>query len=862
MSNNRWNAVVVTHSHWDREWYHSMETCRFRLVEMIDRLLDILKAAPSYHSFWLDGQTIPLEDYAAARPERMEELAAWLKRDKIQVGPWYVLADEHLVSGEACLRNLSLGLALSKAHGQRHDVGYMPDTFGHIDQLPQILRGYGIGNAVFWRGYDKSDLEAAETTWIGRDGTTIDALCLVGGYSNARGITRDLESTSDRIDAQMVSLKKFCGSGTLLLMNGIDHALPLDHLPEVLPKLEARFPGLTVRHGSLEDYLKTIANVHRKHRPLRGELFHVPALDGCLSTRPLQKRLNRQLENRLAHYAEPLALLAANDTVVPPALLALAWRLLIQCHPHDTICGCHADTVAADMENRLQRGLQIAETAEDRALHAILGRRVGYDSPTLPCRIAVYNPLPWRRHEIVTLELPMPFGKNGDYQVTDGTGAVLPSRVLDCKIGMHSTFHDYKIPTRNPGRNLALQFLAPDLPPMTASCFTVSSRLMGTVSIMEDTGGAQATGKAIQGGGRAADVLENIRLRATIHPDGSLDLLDKATGLSLPGLNRLHIQPDHGDLYHFAPALRDEIRQVKAGTVERRVEAPFFQSIRVRATLEFQTESMPLTLDFSLLGESDRLEIAVSFQNAARDFRLQAAFPIPSSGTGVAHTPFSLTPRKPVPPKEMVLVEEDKRFRVNAVSQPLQYMVQFNLTGKRALALLSRGLCEYTWEQPDRPCLTLMRASGIICHSLAAFSAEGGQCQGLQSFEYALTVTPDTTGAAALRTAYEYNLPPKSLPLFGETSGVLEGGIEFLNPHWMPAALKAADSGTGHVLRFWNASAKSESGLIRLPARYKKAMRARLDETPLASAKVTKGRLRLTVKPFEIVTLLLNHPLY
>jgi alpha-mannosidase len=111
-----------------------------------------------------------------------------------------------------------------------------------------------------------------------------------------------------------------------------------------------------------------------------------------------------------------------------------------------------------------------------------------------------------------------------------------------------------------------------------------------------------------------------------------------------------------------------------------------------------------------------------------------------------------------------------------------------------------------------------------------------------------------------MRAAYAYNLPPKALPLFAGSPVVLEDGIEFLNPHWMPAALKAADSGTGHVLRFWNASAKSESGLIRLPSRYKKATRARLDETPLGPVKVTKGRLRLTAKPFEIVTLLLNAP--
>jgi hypothetical protein len=859
MKNSRWNAILVTHSHWDREWYQPVETCRFRLVELIDRLLDILKQDPAYHSFWLDGQTIPLDDYAAVRPERMEELSGWLRQNKIRVGPWYVLADEHLVSGEACLRNLLLGLSISKGHGQRQAIGYMPDTFGHIDQLPQILRGFEIDNAFFWRGYDKESLDSADTEWIGRDGTAVKAVCLVGGYSNARGLTRDIDATSDRIDLQMPALKRFSGSGTLLLMNGIDHALPLDHLAEMIPGLEARFPGLSVRHGSPQDYLQAVAGSHRKSRPLTGELFHVPALDGCLSTRPLQKRLNRLLENRLAHYAEPLALMAADRLGgLPKGLLDRAWRLLLQCHPHDTICGCHADTVARDMENRLDRGLQLADELENRALHALLGARNGYGKPGLPCTIAVYNPLPWRRRETITLDLPLPPGAAaGDLQVTGADGVPLPGRILETRPGVHTIFHDYTIPTRLSGRFATIQFDAADLPPMATALFTVSAKASGTVSIMEDTGRERAEGKTAHVADRPLDVLENDRLRATVHPDGSLDLLDKATGLSLQGLNSLRLQPDRGDLYHFAPALRDEVCRIRAGSLVRLADSPFSQTIRVLAPLAFREADLALTIDLTLAAGSDRLEIAVSFSNTARDFRLQAAFPVPSDGTALAHTPFSLTPRKPVPPRETVRMESDKRFRVNAVSQPLQYMAQFNLKKGQALAVLSRGLCEYTWEQPGLPCLTLMRASGKICDSLSGFSAEGGQSSGPQVFEYALAVPRDRSGAEALRSAYEFNLPSKVLPVFAAPSEDPSPGIEFLNPRWMPAALKPAESGTAHVLRFWNASEKRESGLIRLPPRYRKAALARLDETPLGPVKVTRNQLRLTVNPFEIVTVLL-----
>lgn len=853
------SAILITHSHWDREWYLSEEETRFRLAELIDRLLDILRDEPGYHSFWLDGQTIPIEDYAVVRPERMAELKEWLRLGKIQIGPWYVLGDEHLVSGEACIRNLLAGLADARSHGQRPAIGYMPDTFGHMDQLPQLLRGFGIDNAVFWRGYNKADIDAAETTWTGRDGTRIKALCLISGYSNTRGITADLDATADRIDGQMETLRKYCASGTLLLMNGIDHALPLAGLSDVLPKLEKRFPGLSVRHADLKTFLGRVADKHDGHRPLQGELFHVPALDGCLSNRPAQKRLNRLLENRLAHYAEPLALMANRSAGgIPPALLARAWRLLLQCHPHDTICGCHADTVAHDMENRLERGLQVTTEAENRAVHLLLGSRDGYRPAALPCWIAVFNPLPWRRDEVVEIELPLPAGSAGDLHIENDRGETVPAQIAGTRSGFHTVFHDFKIPDRNPAVFVKLRFDARQLAPMGLTCFKVTARAARSVSTMDVTGKdrpALADGRAAES---IPNVLENSRLRVTVHADGTLDILNKQTGFPLQGLNSLRLQPDRGDLYHFAPELADNLSLVSPGSLVRPGDSPFHRAIRVRAALAFKGETLPITIDVALPGEKTRVEIRVSFNNTARDFRLQTCFPIPSAGTALAHTPFSLSPRQPVPPQETILMEKDKRLRVNAVSQPLQYMIQFNLPEGRALAVHTRGVCEYTWEQPQRPCLTLMRATGRINEEMAGFSSEGGQSPGPQFFEYALTLAEKETETPAIREAFEFNLPPFAVPLFTAPTGPAGTGFEFTNARWMPAAFKSAESGGGQVVRFWNASEKDETGEIRLPAAYTQARRARPDETPLGPLDVRQGAVRLTAKPFEIVTILLD----
>ena len=163
----RRRAILITHTHWDREWYLSVEQYRFRLVRLFDGLLEILKNEPEYHSFWLDGQTVPVDDYFAVRPEKQTEVEAILRSGRLLIGPWFVQADEFVPAGESCIRNLMLGIERMREFGQNNLIGYLADNFGHPSQMPQILRGFGIDNAVFWRGYRVEDLTAAEQRWVG-----------------------------------------------------------------------------------------------------------------------------------------------------------------------------------------------------------------------------------------------------------------------------------------------------------------------------------------------------------------------------------------------------------------------------------------------------------------------------------------------------------------------------------------------------------------------------------------------------------------------------------------------------------------------------------------------------------------------
>ena len=132
MADRPLKSHLIAHTHWDREWYLPVELYRFRLIELFDRLRLIFKEEPEYHSFFLDGQTIPLEDYLSVRPEAADEVRQWIARKKLRVGPFYVLLDEQLVSGESFVRNLLIGVAMVREFGGDAGVGYIPDNFGHV----------------------------------------------------------------------------------------------------------------------------------------------------------------------------------------------------------------------------------------------------------------------------------------------------------------------------------------------------------------------------------------------------------------------------------------------------------------------------------------------------------------------------------------------------------------------------------------------------------------------------------------------------------------------------------------------------------------------------------------------------------
>jgi len=368
--------ILVPHTHWDREWYLTFQQFRIKLVRTVDQVLDILDQDPDFTAFMLDGQTIVLEDYLEVRPQEQERLQRHARAGRLLTGPWYLQPDEFLVSGESLIRNLMVGFRMAADYGGPMPVGYVPDTFGHIAQLPQILRGFGLDNAVFWRGVGE-EARQSEFIWRGPDGSEVLVAHLAdeAGYANARSLPLDVDAFLQRLEIMKASLLPRATTNTLLLMNGSDHLPPQAGLPAVIAAANARLDGARVRIGTLPQYLDALRASPAARLTLAGEMRssqRAHLLPGVLSTRMWIKQHNMAGEHLLTGWAEPSCAWAwALGAAYPTGLLRLAWKYLLHNHPHDSICGCSIDQVHAEMATRFAQSAQIAEELTIEALQTI-----------------------------------------------------------------------------------------------------------------------------------------------------------------------------------------------------------------------------------------------------------------------------------------------------------------------------------------------------------------------------------------------------------------------------------------------------------------------------------------------------------
>lgn len=611
-------VIMYHHTHWDREWWTTLQHFRYRLVQTVDRLLTILDTDPDFTCFVLDGQTSVLKDYFEARPENMAKLVSYIQAGRVKVGPWHILPDEFLVSGEATIRNLWLGERVARQYGIRNTkVGYLPDQFGHVAQMPQILQGFGIDAAVVWRGFGAppvgepegqgeiggssyydfprarnsevfpSEIQS-EFWWEAPDGSRVMGVYLPLEYyqSHFAEYPGDPERTYDqtvgRCRRTVNYLKRYATTRYILQPMGGDH-LPVDpRLPKLLKWInqELAAEGIEYRQSDLEEFVRLVQSEQPDLKVTwkgEGRAFGRKAhiLPAVASARMYIKQANRDNQALLERYAEPYQ--ALNWMLGGPYeqnFLWLAWERLIENHPHDSICGCSNDQVHREMMTRFAESQQMADMLAFHAQEDIVGRIDVSGVPEGAQPFVVFNPLNWNRTDTVKV-IMSPFFEidPSTWALKDMEGNEVPfhAETKEHELLKFERYDWLKVKSgpfvaKTANTYTEVSFVAGDVPALGYKTYYLERRerrlslhrvrnytVDGPVAL--DKGAQETTGLRFGPG-----MLENQFVKVTVSTkDGTLTVLDKSTGFTYTGLNEFRDGADAGDTYNYSWPLGDQI---------------------------------------------------------------------------------------------------------------------------------------------------------------------------------------------------------------------------------------------------------------------------------------------------------------
>ncbi len=454
-------VVIISHTHWDRQWYRTVQEFRIELVKMMDKLLELLQKDPNFTVFHLDGQTAIIEDYLDLRPEKQNLIRELLKTGRLKIGPWHLQPDNFIISGEALIRNLLKGTSYARELGETSFYGWLPDSFGHPAQLPQILKNFGIDTFIFSRGLgDHLEKEAMEFIWESPHQDRVFAILQHGGYYSGGNLAYpffwgDIEASEADHHLMVKKLRKLITKSEALsscdkipVWNGSDHMSPEHTLSESIRFARKELPDYHIVQGSIEEYVRSIRGSSEKLQMVRGELRGgrcEAILASVLSTRMHIKQTNYRLERALERELEPL--LTFVDLLgkpYPKFALDDAWDALIKNQFHDAICGCSIDQVHKEMETGYAKVEQTVNALTQEGLHYL----VSEISPTKSdnsydnsLTLLIFNPQVQSCKVSLLTSIDVPWWEGTCFGV-DASGTELPVQILDKEL-----IHDLWIPS-------------------------------------------------------------------------------------------------------------------------------------------------------------------------------------------------------------------------------------------------------------------------------------------------------------------------------------------------------------------------------------------------------------------------------
>jgi hypothetical protein len=798
-SAKRIQCHFISNTHWDREWRYSAQRTRYMLVSLLDMLFDIFEKEPNFKYFHMDSQTLPIQDYMEACPEKEPLVQKYVRAGKLIIGPWFCLPDEFMVGGEALIRNLLLGHKIARRFGSVGKTGYSPFSWGQISQMPQIYQGFGIDVASFYRGINPLVAPQSEWIWEGPDGTQIIAsrLGVRPRYNVWYILQRPAYWNEQDENNRWMSWKR--GFGLFRFIDSMKSDLDYQYAHPPFRYFEANVPSRAQQalreqdkdwttphrfwsagHDSscpdirevrlIEDSSRALAGTAdvyhstikawqdglRAHRKadwpvLRGEMRHSQTKGGAaglfgwvISSRMRIKQENFKIERLITSYAEPLSVFAS--LLGAPSqqnFVDMAYNWLLQNQGHDTIAGCGRDITAEDAMYRFRQSQEIGDCILERAMIDITGSIDLSSWSAEDMAIVVYNPAPFLRSEVVTavVELPLEW-ECKSFELVDEQGVVLPMQIVKVASPFyHVVQSPNDVANMFPSVRFEVRVEFKNVPGFGYRTL----RVKPLKEICPSHPKSMVTGP---------QTIENEYLAVTLRSNGTLSIRDKINGRCYEGLGYFKDSGEVGNPWQHTSPMEDsvfttlntsaEITLVRNGNLEASFHARLDWCLPVGRTADDTSRSphfkrYPIATTVTLRAGQPWIEVVTEVDNTVEDHYLQICFPTSiQSDRIMVQGQFDVLERPIAPPDYSLYTE------IPMTEHPMNSFIDLS-DGRDGLAILNEGLKAYEAQGDidNTVCLTLIRGYPLrICvtQEMTDYSQtdKGSQSLGKHRFRYAI----------------------------------------------------------------------------------------------------------------------------
>lgn len=679
---------VISNTHWDREWRFPFQRNRQMLVDMIDKVIEILENNPEYKAFHLDSQSIVIKDYLEIKPQNKERFSKLVNEKRLLIGPWYILPEEFQVGGENLIRNLLLGHKTCNDIGKVSKIGYSPFSWGQISQLPQIYSEFGINLIMFYRGINSLDSPKAEFIWEGADGTKMISSRFSTmprynfyfyiyrpvihnegfydvSYNWQRGGTpfhfadeqmfdEDYfvidptdeyyeENIKPQVEAIIKNQVDDFTSPHVIWMEGHDSSGPNEKTVRIIQDIKRIFPDLEVRHSTLEEYAEALYKDLNKNKLklVKGERrsSQYDNRSGNLygyttSARMYLKQKNFEAEKWLQFYAESFNSFAhflGKDT--HDKYIDTAWELIIQNSAHDSIGGCSLDEIHDDMMNRYKQVIEISKGVFERAIKFIV-RNIntsGFNNSesSKDIFLTIFNPNNSMRNDVIRAVIDIP--KNLD----KGSLKLFDKNNETIEVVIKDRFESQPVLEQMIDRPMyfdmiryIVYFDAKQIPPFGYR----------TIKVQPNQKGKNSASKLCSKI-KNKFILENDFIKVAINENGTFDFTNKQINIKQNGLGYFYDEGEAGHAWvnkpikpffttlKSKPKIRVNINNQLFAQVEILNSIIIPVSLSERKKKNPKHVVIPIIMSLSINKYSKFVDIKIKVDNKAESHRLRIMFP-------------------------------------------------------------------------------------------------------------------------------------------------------------------------------------------------------------------------------------------